>query len=358
MPPCISSCFNLIAASAVLLIGRDDVGERRVLPAGVDGAPAHVVEIPDDLTAVGGRGTQQAAHGAQVVVDDVTKRPASAGPRMRSADARAQIGCRLCDRRGDLHARRLGQETNDVVAERRGVLVSRPVVVEQAVRDDTGMAIALEFEGHRRAEQRGFAPQDRVDVRIDRIGDRRRDESGSVGLQLMHREKHLRMPLAVEEPRQVAALRHVHHEGIAVDVVAGIFVIGPRHRRALERRVFVLVVPVDDEPVAVRVEHRDDDDHGPAKLVERRVVVRDREGMKQFDRRLGGAYFCRVDAAADDDDDLVGRCEPAGVGFVRACADRPDAGCRGGSARGCGCSRATTRSPRACDARRLWVRGQ
>ncbi len=78
----------------------------------------------------------------------------------------------------------------------------------------------------------------------------------------------------------------------------------------------VLVVPVDDEPVAVRVEHRDDDDDRAAKLVERRVVVRDREGMKQLDRRLGCAYFCRVDAAADDDDDLVGRREPAGIGFV------------------------------------------
>ena len=98
--------------------------------------------------------------------------------------------------------------------------------------------------------------------------------------------------------------------------MAGIFVIGPRHRRALERRVLVPVVPVDDEPVAVRVEHRYDDDHRAAKLVERRVVVRYREGMKQLDRCLGGADLCRVDAAADDDDDLVCRREPAGVGFV------------------------------------------
>src|SRR5437879_4205150 len=38
--------------------------------------------------------------------------------------------------------------------------------------------------------------------------------------------------------------------------------------------------------------------------------------MKQLDRCLRCAYFCRVDAAADGDDDLVRRGEPAGVGSV------------------------------------------
>ena len=49
------------------------------------------------------------------------------------------------------------------------------------------------------------------------------------------------MPLGVEEPREVAALGEVHHERVAIDVVAGVLVIQPRHRPAFERRALDLL---------------------------------------------------------------------------------------------------------------------
>ena len=65
------------------------------------------------------------------------------------------------------------------------------------------------------------------------------------------------MPVRVEKPREVAVLRHVHHERVAIDVVAGVLVIQPRHRAALIRGALLLVVPIDHKTMAVRIERRD-----------------------------------------------------------------------------------------------------
>ena len=116
------------------------------------------------------------------------------------------------------------------------------------------VVIALELQRHRAAEQGGFAPDQRIGVRVDRIRVRRREQPRPVAPHLVHRQKHLRVPLRVEEPRQVPILDHVHHEPVAIDVVADVLVIEPRHRSTLERRAFLFVVPVDDETMAVGIQ--------------------------------------------------------------------------------------------------------
>ena len=123
----------------------------------------------------------------------------------------------------------------------------------------------------------------------------------------MHREKNLRMPLAVEKAREVAALCEIHHERVAVDVVSCVLVIRPRQRPALERRPLVLVVPVDHETMPVGVEHRDDDEHHVAQLFEDFGIVRRRKLVEKMVRGLRGADFGGVNAAADGDHDLVVR---------------------------------------------------
>ena len=90
--------FELPDGEHVVLLGRNDERERPALHAGLDGAPAHVVEVPDELTAVGGDAAQQTVHGAQVVVDDVAKPPRAAGPRVRRVDPAARVGSGLRDR--------------------------------------------------------------------------------------------------------------------------------------------------------------------------------------------------------------------------------------------------------------------
>ena len=105
------------------------------------------------------------------------------------------------------------------------------------------------------------------------------------------------MPFGVEEPREVAVLRQVHHERVAIDVVAGVLVIQPRHRAAFERRALVRVVPIDDEPMAVGIERRDQDDDDVA--AGRRAwpeSVGRGERVEQLVGRLGRADLRRVDA--------------------------------------------------------------
>ena len=147
---------------------------------------------------------------------------------------RPQIGGRDRDSRGDVRACDLRQQTHRVVAERRRVFVARPVVVVHRVRRHAGAAVALQLERHRAAEQRRFAPDHRVVVGIDRVRHRRHGHPRTVASHLVHAEKDLRVPLGVEEARQIAALRQVHHERVAVDVVTRVPVIEPRHRLRLQ----------------------------------------------------------------------------------------------------------------------------
>ncbi len=118
------------------------------------------------------------------------------------------------------------------------------------------------------------------------------------------------MPLAVEKAREIAALRQVHHERVAVDVVAGVLVVGPRHRTAFDHGPFVLVVPVHDQPVAIGVQHRDDDHDEMLQLGQRRLVGRRGQRVEKLSRRLCRADFRCVNTRADGDDGRLGGRQP------------------------------------------------
>ena len=307
--------LELCRCVRILLVGRDDERKRPASLAGVDRAMAHVVEVLNDLLAVGRHGMQQPVHRAHVVLDDVTQPPRSAGPRLGKSNLRlvlgqplltaAQIESRHVNRRGGPHVGGLRQQTHCVVPERRRVLVPRPVIVVQPVRQDAGVVVVLKLEGHRAAEEGSFAPHEGIVVWIDRIVVGGREEAGSRALHLVHREEHLRMPLGVEEPREVPVLRHVHHERVAIDVVAEVLVIEPRHGTALQRRALLLVVPIDDQPMAVRIERRDQDEDDVLQNVERVGIAGRRERIQQLVGGLRGPHFRRMDAAANGEDRLV-----------------------------------------------------
>jgi hypothetical protein len=303
-----------------VLVGRDDERERSALAALLDRALPHLVEVLHELLAVGARGIQQPFDGTQVVVDDVAERPPAAGPGVWKVDLRTVLGQSLesgpqfrgrhVERRRDVDARHLRQQAHGVVAERRGVLEAWPVVVVLRGRDDAGAPVALHLERHRAAEQRRRSPDQRVVVRVDRVGVRRNEEPRAVLLHLVHREEDLRMPVAVEEPREVPVLREVHHEGIAVDVMAGVLVIEPRHEPALVGRALRPVVPVGHDALAVRVERRDQDEHHVLEHGERCRVGGGGERVEQLAGGLRRTDLRRVDARADRDDHLLGGGEP------------------------------------------------
>ena len=113
------------------------------------------------------------------------------------------------------------------------------------------------------------------------------------------------MPAAIEETGERAALGHVHHERVAVDVVADVAVVEPGHRAALELGAFPLAVPVDRQQVAIGVERREKNEHHAAEHAERLRVVARRQRMQQLVGRLGRADLRCVNARTNGDDDRV-----------------------------------------------------
>jgi hypothetical protein len=207
--------------------------------------------------------------------------------------------------RGDARARRLREQADGVVAERRRIFVARPVVVVDRVRHDAPEAILGHVERDGAPEQSGLSPDDGIVIGVDRVGIGRRKEPRPVRSHLVHGQEDLRVPLHVEESGEVPALGQVHHERVAIDVVPCVRVVEAGHRASVERRATLAAVPVDDKPFAVRVERRDQNhDHVLQDGRRRRVVAR-RECVEQLARRLSGADFRGVDAAANGDDGLV-----------------------------------------------------
>jgi hypothetical protein len=114
------------------------------------------------------------------------------------------------------------------------------------------------------------------------------------------------MPVAVEEARERAVLRHVQHERIAVDVVAHVAVVEPRHRGALELGPLPALVPIDGQHVPVGIERWEQDQHDLAEHPSRLGVARGRQVVEELVGRLCRTDLRRVDARADGDDDRLG----------------------------------------------------
>ena len=253
----------------------------------------------------------QAARGGQVVVDDVAELPVAARPRVGKRRRRLVIGKAAAageligrdrDRRGDANARRFGEQRDRVVAERRRVLVAGPVVVVERVLQHAGAPVLLERERHGVAQQAGRAPDQRVVVAIDRIGVGRHEEARPARPHLVHRQEHLRMPAPIEEVRDAAALGQVHHERIAVDVVADVLVVQPGKVGAFELGALPLAIPVHGDRVAVGIERREDDHDRRVQRSRDLGIVGRGEQVQQLGRRLRAANLGGVNAHADRHD--------------------------------------------------------
>ena len=120
------------------------------------------------------------------------------------------------------------------------------------------------------------------------------------------------MPRRVEEAGEVAVLDHVHHERVAVDVVADVLVIQPRHRPAFERRALGALIPVNHQTMTVGVERGDQDEDDVSQDGEDRRILRGRQGVEELVGGLGGADLGRVDARPDGHDSRLGRREARG----------------------------------------------
>ncbi len=169
-----------------------------------------------------------------------------------------------------------------------------------------------------RLAQDAVPPVDqRVDVRVDRIGGGHHEDARAGAAHLMFVQPHGGEPVLPQQLRRELALFLREHVHVAVVVVADVRVVEVRHRAGFELGAEVLVEPIDDHDLSVRVGAGDEhQDHVVEDLLHDRRVV-GRQPVREFDRHLRRADFGRVQVAGDDDDRLAGAEDLIAFGCAR-----------------------------------------
>ena len=139
----------------------------------------------------------------------------------------------------------------------------------------------------------------RVHVRVDRIGRRHDEDAGAVAVHLVLVQPHRGEPLVPGEPRDVLAFPLGQHVHVAVEIVAGVGMVERRQRAVIERRPEVAREPVGDHDLTVGIgaRHQQQDDVVENLAGGGRVVGG--QLMDELERHLGRADLSRVDAAGD-----------------------------------------------------------
>ena len=211
----------------------------------------------------------------------------------------------------NLHRRRvadrLGKDA-DLVMEIRGgadAAVEPGGIRRARAHHRTRLAFGGESRMNRGTDRVDAEHHERIEVVVERIAERRREEHRARRSRLMMVVHDRGIPLAIHHPVRVGALRHVHHVEIAVVVVADVFLV--QARDAVRRSLLLVAlahVPVGDELHAVRIDERTENDvvvQNPLRLgIGFRIQPIDR-----LDQLLRAEHFRRVQPAVNPHDSLA-----------------------------------------------------
>ena len=270
----------------------------------------HREKVCEPDLAVACRILEQGVSGVGLIAHDVTQRPAAAGPRVgevpralarvEAARPGREVVERHVDRRGEVGARRLGQDAHAPVV----VLVGagrRPGVVDRVDRDPR-LPLAGELPRHARPQGVHSVHQQRVHVRLDRIEVGRQEEARAVRVLLVNVVHDLGMPHVVQ--RVDHQLRLDLREGVPVPVVVVPRVVvvqlgrvGPFGGGA-ERAV----VPVRDDRHAVGVERRNEQQYHVLEDPAGGGAGVAREAVGEQRGRQVPTHLVRMDARGDEHD--------------------------------------------------------
>jgi len=180
-----------------------------------------------------------------------------------------------------------------------------PVIEAGAHVHRTRLPPLLQRLCHRHAHQVHRPPHQRVDMRRDRLCERRDPDASRERRGLVVVVEELRLPIA-HDPGDDSRLDLVDHVAVAVVVVPDVFLVQLRRPRHLERSAQVGVVPLRDHVLAIRVQrepqHRDD-------VVENgldfRIVVAGEKGIGEQRCVLVAGHLGRVQATVHVSDGLA-----------------------------------------------------
>ncbi len=170
---------------------------------------------------------------------------------------------------------------------------------------------------HRLADGALLHAQQRVHVRIERLGERRHEDARAVAALLMHvvRDDRLVLVLDVFDVHARFFLRE--HEPVAVVVVADVFVIQVRID-ALERRALRLVPVIDHQHLAVGILRRHHQHDAVVEDLARLRIGGGRQPVDDVDDRLAVADLGRVNRGVDEVERLAFGGQLLGFGLRQA----------------------------------------
>ena len=188
---------------------RDDPGIRRLLFSQADGLLAQRQVVLHEVVAIAGGQRKERHIGDFLILDRIAQPPPAPRPRIGKIDrgrilrkappAAAQVAIVLKDRRGQLGARGLGQNADDVVPIRRGAVPALPPVIEDGLEHHAGLTALLQLGRHMPADDQQRLVDERIDVGVDRVEERRHEESRPAIAHLMHVVQNRRMPLVIQQ---------------------------------------------------------------------------------------------------------------------------------------------------------------
>ena len=296
----------------------------------------HTVKTSRQQQALIGHRFEQSVGGRQLVIDDIAQGPLPAHPRPRIGVARRDVarrrkwlariaiaqllGCRLglwCASRAIEAGERLfhrgrypgtrylRQQPEHVVPPGLHHEPTLPPGRVHRVVDHAGVIFLLQGRAHGVAQHAVQLPDHGIDIGVDGILKRRHEDPGAVAAHLVLVQIDRWEPLLVHQAVDHPAFHLCVHEGVAIVIVAGVLVIQLRQEAVLPLRAEVLVVPIGDDDLAVRVERGDqqEDDVVENVLDEGRILGG--EAMHQLEGHLAGADLDGVNVAGNEQNRLV-----------------------------------------------------
>ncbi len=223
------------------------------------------------------------------------------------------------DRGREGRAGRLREHAEHVLPPAGVAGAADPVAVERPPGHHAAFPRLLETQRHQRAEVRGDAPHERVDVRRDRVRERRHELPRPGRTHHVEIEEELGVPVAVHEAVERPALRLRQIDEVAVVVVPGVAVVQERRLRPLVRRPQPLPIPRDRGLLAVGVERgHDQQDHAVEPLRLRAPLRGGGEPVRQQQRGLRPRHLVGVNSGRDQCAAGQTRDQPLAPGLIES----------------------------------------
>ncbi len=295
-----SVCFAAASFKRFDALGSDGPG---ILAAALDGIAAHAVNVVEKVLAIFRSEIQHGAIRGHGVFDRLAEMPGLRrdGKRLVAGRQLALGNERKLEGRGAADG--FGEQSDHVVEISGGAktAVVPGGIGRAAAHDGAGLAFGDEAAVHGRAHQFDEIRNQRIEIVIERIAERRREHHGAGGSGLVVVVHDLRKPLDEKLAIHVGRFLHVGHVEIAVVIVADVFL--PQARDVLQGAfggIGLAHVPVGNEFHAVRIGVCRENDDVVEDALGFRIVARD-HFVDQFHELLRAEYFGGVQSAVDPD---------------------------------------------------------